>query len=246
MTPTPVRIVELELLRQWARDHVREEGGNNRGPFVQMLQRADALPGEVYAWCQCTLNGAHRLATGGRIVNGDIVGGEMLLGGVASVGFAVARARELGLIVGRPEAGDNFAMNLDTNSWPDHTGKIERVLGRTSTGAWICDTIEGNTGSGSVADGDGIYPRRRILDSRTVFYRVPGIAPRGALPPAILVKRTGYFAWLAWYEGLEDWKPYGPRRGVVRPDVPVKVAALWWARRKVFLARRRLTGKEGS
>lgn len=52
---------------------------------------------------------------------------------------------------------------------------------------------------------------------------------------------TGYWAWLAWYlgEGKTTFKPFGPRNPTVRPDVPTKISAVWWADEKQFLANRK-------
>lgn len=58
-------------------------------------------------------------------------------------------------------------------------------------------------------------------------------------PGAALRKRTGYWAWLAWYEGREDWKPFGARNRRVRPDVPKTIAAAWWVRRKLWIGRQK-------
>jgi len=55
----------------------------------------------------------------------------------------------------------------------------------------------------------------------------------------ILRRREGYYAWLAWYEGRDDWRKFGPRNPRVRPNVSKKIGAAWWARRLVFLARQK-------
>lgn len=54
---------------------------------------------------------------------------------------------------------------------------------------------------------------------------------------AELRRRTGFYSWLAWYEGREEWKEYGPRNPRVRPNVPKVIAAAWWTRRKVWRRR---------
>lgn len=56
---------------------------------------------------------------------------------------------------------------------------------------------------------------------------------------AVLRRRRGYYAWLAWYEGRDDWKQYGPRNLRVRPNVPKRIVPLWWARRATFKSRQR-------
>lgn len=169
---------------------VREQGGNNRGAIVEMIQRADGPAGERYAWCQSLQNASWRLATGAKIVRpvvskqSEIRGGTMLLGGSASVGIIAERARQLRLTVQRPFRGDHFAMQLTDDEWPDHTGQIVRVLAIVPKAGYLCQTVEGNTGDGSVADGDGVFRRVRFLrSSRTIFYRVPGITAKSHLPP---------------------------------------------------------------
>lgn len=223
---------------------VRESGRPNGGPRVQMYQREDTLPGEFYAWCQTTLNAAYRVATGGKIKGLDIVGGKMLANGTASVGMAVAYARERGWLVSRPYAWDCFAMQLDSNSWPDHTGMIVKVLSLGPLG-YLCRTIEGNTGSQSIDDGDGLYIKTRFLSkSRTIFYRIPGEVPVAA-SRAIQIKRLrsrrGFNAWADWYLGVGAYAAYGPRRGIVRPNVKAKVPKAWWP-----LLSARIALKKGS
>ena len=168
------RLVALELALREAKRGVKERGGWNRGPRVDVYERSDGLPGLGYAWCQAFQNALWRLATGGRVVRGQIVGGQMLAEGTASVGMAAAWARRKGYIVSRPFRGDHFCMNLTADSWPDHTGQIVRVMSLGPFG-YLARTVEGNTGSGSVDEGDGVYVRTRFLSkSRTIFYRVPG------------------------------------------------------------------------
>jgi len=159
-----------------------EEGGNNRGAFVGMVQRADGLTGEGYAWCQALQNACWRLATGGTIkrIGGrdEIVGGKMLAGGTASVGQFVAYARTRGWVVDRPLKWDHVAYLFDTDAWADHVGQIEKVLKLGPV--LVIRTIEGNTSAdsgGSQADGDGVYRKTRtVRASRVVFIRVPGLA----------------------------------------------------------------------
>ena len=225
------RLVALELAITEAKARVREVGGWNAGPRVELYQRADALPGIHYAWCQSFQNAMWRLATGGRIVGGQIVGGHMLAGGTASVGLAAAWARKEGYVVKRPLKGDHFCLQLGSDSWPDHTGQIVKVLSLGPAG-YLCRTVEGNTGSGSIDEGDGVYIRTRLLrKSRTVFYRMPGqtVVPR-AEEERILRRRTGFASWLAWRTGTGAWKAWGRRNKKVRPDVPRRIPAAWWKR----------------
>ncbi len=61
-------------------------------------------------------------------------------------------------------------------------------------------------------------------------------------PQDRLRARTGWFAWMAWYEGEGDWKGYGPKNPRVRPNVPSVIPPAWWLRRAKFLLAR----KQGS
>ena len=181
------RLVALEWARYFAvtlRAH--EQGGNNRGPLVDAIENADTLPGKGYAWCQSFQNACWRLATGGRLVkkNGvyTIVGGNYLMGGTASVGLACEKARQLGYVVKRPYRGDHFGLQLGSDSWPDHTGIVDRVLSLGPLG-FLCRTIEGNTSNASIQEGDACAVKTRFLSKRTIFYRVPGLTLNPHLPP---------------------------------------------------------------
>ena len=225
------RLVALELALTEAKARVREVGGWNAGPRVELYQRADALPGIHYAWCQSFQNAMWRLATGGHIAGSTIIGGNYLLGGTASVGIAASLARKRGLVVSRPLKGDHFALQLTSDNWPDHTGQVVKVLSVGPLG-YLCRTVEGNTGSGSIDEGDGVYIRTRLLrKSRTIFYRMPGqtVLPKDE-EARILRRRTGYASWLAWRTGKGAWKSWGRRNPKVRPDVPRRISAAWWKR----------------
>ena len=133
------------------------------------------------------VNAAWKLATGGQMVKNkatgkwNIVGGANLAGGTASVGVAAAWANANGYRVSRPYRGDHFCLQLGSDSWPDHTGMVDRVLSLGPAG-FLCRTKEGNTGS-NIAEGDGAYTKIRWLNRRTIFYRVPGVLTNPHLPP---------------------------------------------------------------
>lgn len=55
----------------------------------------------------------------------------------------------------------------------------------------------------------------------------------------VLRAKTGWFAWMAWYEGEGDWKTYGAKNKNVRPNVPKVIPVGWWTRRAKFLLRRK-------
>lgn len=57
-----------------------------------------------------------------------------------------------------------------------------------------------------------------------------------------LLERTGFFAWLAWHDGLGDWAEFGPKDPGVRPNVPANITRDrpgWWVRRVAFHAARK-------
>jgi hypothetical protein len=172
-----------QIMEYWAGVGKSEHGGNNKGPFVEMIQRADTLPGEVYAWCQATLNAAHRLSTGGTIrkigKKWEIVGGSMLAGGTASVGFFLEAAKQRGWVVKTPARGDAICFHHSPGGWPFHVGMVCRVI---SLGPFIAlITVEGNTSWESAVvrsdpgtGADGVVKKRRVVRRSLVsFVRVP-------------------------------------------------------------------------
>lgn len=179
------RIRMTEIMEYWAGKGKKEVGGNNLGPFVTMLQRADRLAGEGYAWCQSTLNGAHRLSTGGAILKSsgrwDIFGGEFLAGGTASVGFFLDAAKRNDWIVQRPLRGDAVCFSDTPGGWPYHVGMVSKVikLGPLMT----LKTVEGNTSitgplvSDPGTGRDGVVPKWRVVRrDKLTFVRIPGEA----------------------------------------------------------------------
>lgn len=57
---------------------------------------------------------------------------------------------------------------------------------------------------------------------------------------AVLKSETGYWAWVQWRLGEQDWKGWGPANSAVRPNVPEHIPASWWPRLALFLAKRKL------
>lgn len=41
---------------------------------------------------------------------------------------------------------------------------------------------------------------------------------------------NNFWTWARWWRGHGEFKPYGPRNPVVRPDVPRRIPVRWWAR----------------
>lgn len=176
----------LWMLR-WARRKRGETAGNNAGWFVEMLQRADRLPGVHYAWCQSTCNGAWRLATGGKIVSSgggkyDIQGGRFLADGTASVGLFLSWARARGYVKDKPARADHVCFHVNQGDWPYHVGMISRVI---SVGPVVyLETVEGNTSYDGAIDmsdpgtgRDAVVKKRRVKNRGVLsFVRIPGIA----------------------------------------------------------------------
>ena len=149
---------------------VHEEGGNNRGPWVDEYQRADRLAGEGYPWCMSLQQWCWRTATGG----------ELLADGTAGCERFYDWARLRGYLVDRPARGDHVVFDFDRDRrYDDHVGMVERVLRLGPV--LLLQTVEGNTSpdaAGSQADGGGVWRKRRAVRRRSVaFVRVPGRAP---------------------------------------------------------------------
>jgi len=139
---------------------VMEQGGNNVGPMVEKIIRANGgIPGEP--WC------------------GDFVAYCYRLAGSKAVTRSFAAVRLIRTVLGvrhtsSPKAGDVVTYVFD------HTGLFARWLkpgdeGYTRPGDF--EAIEGNTGAtGAVSDsstgGDGVYRKVRNADQVSEFLRV--------------------------------------------------------------------------
>lgn len=221
---------ELALREAITELGVHERGFNNRGPEVDAYQREGAAyVGWVgFAWCAAFVYRNFKRA-------GYPVERIPLR---ASVGYAERWARGEHYLVDRPQRGDIVAYQWDGDTWPDHTGHVERVL---KFGPMVyLQTIEGNTSpgaGGSQADGGGVYRRRRLVGrSKVTFARIPGRPKRN--PAWFLGALTGKEAWIEWNLGTGRFVGWGSRAKSVRPDVPTRIAKSWWtalaaARKKV-------------
>lgn len=96
----------------------------------------------------------------------------------ASVGFLVQWAQRTGRVVTRPLRGDLVCYRFDADSWADHVGIVERVVGVSWRGGRFVGairTIEGNTSSGpsgSQSNGGGVFRRTRVCSGRETFIRL--------------------------------------------------------------------------
>lgn len=164
------REAALRVALREARHHVHEVGGNNRGPRVEQYQRHDDLPGEGYPWCLDLWQFAY-----------DEIGNP-LFSKTAGVMLFHAKARKHDLIVDRPLRGDLCVVDFDGDGTFDHIFGVVRVL--AFQGPFVrLRTVEGNTspqpGSGSQADGDGVYVKvRSVRRANVAFIRPKGNAKK--------------------------------------------------------------------
>jgi len=66
---------------------------------------------------------------------------------------------------------------------------------------------------------DGRWPKQ--------YLRMP-IPDPPPTPEELLRERTGYWSWLKWKLGREEWKTYGRENPRVRPNVPRVIPPAWW------------------
>lgn len=80
----------------------------------------------------------------------------------------------------------------------------------------------------------------RVLDKDSLCGDVSSVC-RGkpVVPAADLRARTGYWSWVCWRLGEGLWRGWGRANAAVRPTVPVRVRASWWAALAAFVRARR-------
>jgi len=148
-----------------AHERIREVGANNHGPQVKRFLAEVGLP-EGYAWCDAYQSYEEHAVAGHRLPIES-----------ASVAQTYATARTLGWTVQRPQRGDLVLYDFDGDGQcDDHIGIITSVT--VIGGGFELHTVEGNTGDGSAADGDGVYLRvRRVKRGTAAYVRIPGVVP---------------------------------------------------------------------
>ena len=192
---TPVRSNEPNLIRERlveaeiAAAHlgIHEVGGNNHGPWVKKFLAEVGLP-EGYAWCDAFQSYEEHQVAGKRLPIES-----------ASVAQTYNLALDLGWVLGHqkakaydlktdpdaldpnPRRGDLGCVNW-SNAGPPFGDHIILVVNVEKTGATLTlDTVEGNTGSGSLgsqSDGDGVWLRTRVLPAAQIgFVRIAGTVP---------------------------------------------------------------------
>lgn len=135
----------------------------------------------------------------------------------ASVGFFEEWARQHGLLVAAPEAGDVVCYRFDADDWPDHVGIVEQVAYDHII------AIEGNTAYGNDANGGTVMRRTRGL-RRCSFARINDPAFGADLTMVYAGIPQEMFRWFKWKDrgSRPEERPYAR----VRAKVPKR----WWVR----------------
>lgn len=164
--PQPVRLKALRAAQGELGEHEQPAGSNWSPRIAQYLSAAGLSyprpPG--VPWCMAFVCWCYRQA------------GHPLPHPTASVGMFLQWATQVGLVVSRPYRGDVVCYRFDADTWPDHTGIVERVLAvrwRGKVFAGYVVTVEGNTSAGDDANG-GQVQRRWRWHSRCSYVRIKG------------------------------------------------------------------------
>lgn len=203
------RELALQAALKEAAAHVREVGGNNRGPRVQQYQAADSYapnPDTGYAWCNSFVDWCFQQA-GHPLVELDRSAG---------VELTLDLARKRGWVVSDPQPGDLVIYTFS------HIGFVVKRESATSL-----ITVEGNTSPlGAVSDstggGDGVYVKRRSTSLVRAYVRVPGdTAFKWTAPKKVVkkvVKKTQGYVLKRRANGMVYAEPAGTPGGkIVKP-----------------------------
>jgi hypothetical protein len=134
---------------------IREHGGNNKGHLVGLVQGVigKIIPnGDGQAWCMSLMQVVIAFVEDFLQVESPIISSEHCM-------TVWHDAQKKGLTTSQPEKGSLIIWVKGLNplpSLPGHTGLVVGVINRN-----YVHTVEGNTGSDNMRDGDGCYPRRR-------------------------------------------------------------------------------------
>ena len=141
-----------------ADNRVREEGGNNRGPRVaEYLASLDPPLAEGAPWCAAFVQYVSDVAA-------RAVGVPNPLDAVRLEAYVQSYVDQYGHAAVAPELalpGDLVCFSFGGERW-DHIGILSRRVAGDSF--W---TIEGNTGTESERDGDGVAVKPRTLSTGT-------------------------------------------------------------------------------
>lgn len=139
---------------------LREEGGDNHGPMVELFLRGVSQP-PGQPWCAAFV---HHV---GYWSHFESVGNQSSwpLPPTASCYELGAFARSRGILKRVPLAGDVFLLFSPAHARFAHTGVVVRVRatgGSTGAEPWFdCDTIEGNTNDDGGREGWGVLRKVR-------------------------------------------------------------------------------------
>jgi hypothetical protein len=145
--------------------HIRETGGNNRGPLVEALQvHAGCREGDP--WCAAFCDVCAGVGFGAAqqqlplrigVSCSDLIRRAAKQGRV----FELAQSGTGEFPAGSPEPGDLLVLRAgktSTRAKPyRHIGIVVSALNERG----VLETIEGNTNDAGLADGDGVYQKRR-------------------------------------------------------------------------------------
>ena len=125
---------------------VREIGGTNRGPHVEMyLASVDLGPG--YAWCAAFVSWCYQ--------NAGVKAPRS--GWVPSYALKDKRIYQRGKFqLQKPQSGDVFLIWYNSLNRPAHIGFVDEW-----NEYWVI-TVEGNTNDNGLREGDGVYRKRRL------------------------------------------------------------------------------------
>ena len=144
---------------------IKEEGGNNNGKFVKLIQRTVDNKASQEAWCMAYVQSIVAYVERKLGVKSHLHASEHCM----STWRATPAKYRVKKIPG------SMAIIIWKNGKTDsgHTGFMSDFQGTKSK----METYEGNTGSGSMFDGDGVYIRQRskVKDGKLVIqgYIIP-------------------------------------------------------------------------
>lgn len=150
----------LAVAREALQLHIRETGGNNRGPTVEAIQLY-AEGSTHYAWCAAFCHLCLRFGF-------EAAGQKLPLSIGISCSSLVARAQKLNRVFelsgagagqfppGTPQPGDLLVLR----GGPTHYRHVGLVVAAPRADG-VVPTIEGNTNDAGSADGDGVYEKER-------------------------------------------------------------------------------------
>jgi hypothetical protein len=145
---------------------VHEQGGNNRGPMVELfLHEVKQPPGEP--WCAAFV---HHVGYWSHY-DSETRRSSWPLPPTASCYELGVFAKKRGVLRDEPEVGDVFLLWKEKLGRFAHTGVIVHLRAHGETageGQWFeCETIDGNTDADGSREGDGVLRRiRRFLPNR--------------------------------------------------------------------------------